>query len=188
MIRKICAIALCIVMSCALCVYAEEIVQDNPIVNEQAEAQQDMPPRGGRGFRGGPGGGMPFGERGEMPQPPEGMIPPDMADGGNIEPPAFDSGQTPPRNGVLPEVSDTDDTAENGTAEDGTAQNPDRAMGGMRGGMGANSPEAVESTAPLAETADEPQNVVEEYFTPIVSMILLAAAFVFVIFYKRRMY
>jgi len=81
--------------------------------------------------------------------------------------------------------------AENGTATEENT-NPDAIgrgegnMGGFRGEMPPGMTEQEQSTE--EKTENKILTFVKTYSTPIISVILLAFAFVFVIFYKKKTY
>ena len=110
-----------------------------------------------------------------------------------------------PQNGqedMQPPQETSGETGEVGNVEipqgEGTTQmRPEGGRGGGgRGGMppeqfGTDSATAADTTMTEAETSEESlsfMQILDEYQTPIISLLLLALAFVFVIFYKNKTY
>ena len=111
--------------------------------------------------------------RGERPMP-SGEMPP-MANGEIPETP-----RTPNENGEISQ-------GENNTTENWQRPNGNMEFGG-RGpfGRGFNENEMQNPTQEVG--LKEEVNFFEEYFTPILSVVLLVLAFIFVIFYKKKSY
>ena len=96
------------------------------------------------------------------------------------------SGEMPPMaNGEIPETPRTPN--ENNTPENWQRPNGNMEFGG-RGpfGRGFNENEMQNPTQEVG--LKEEVNFFEEYFTPILSVVLLVLAFIFVIFYKKKSY
>lgn len=158
--------------------FATEPVTDN---RGAPSSSQDMPMRErGQGRMGMP----PRGENGQFPQPPEGWDG-QPSEGFNGQRPQMPQGSNMPfedMNGQKP-LGDTSDSQEASQQQVGgnseVQQNPFMPAGGMNGQFPGNMQNGQ---------AAEPKSFVETYSTPIISMILLALAYVFVIFYKRKHY
>lgn len=157
-----------------------------------------------------PQGELQQGVRGNMGTPPsgdmQGRTPPTMPNG-KIPREGMNRGQkpsgevTPPQNTefgntekVSQSTSTVEESAENETSTDeqnnhNTEENPQfegRMPGGMQGGFPGN----MQSNSGQTQEA-EPMtfgSFVKTYSTPITSVILLALAFIFVIFYRRKNY
>ena len=170
MIKKILPIILCLILVFGISVSATNIQGDAPTENSQTTEEipnrQERPQGGGRGNMGIP------------PEMPNGEMPPKMNGQANTE--NQQTGQ--PSSGS---------NAENGTATEENT-NPDRIqrgegnMGGFRGEMPPGMTEQEQSTEEKAE--NKILTFVKTYSTPIISVVLLAFAFLFVIFYKRKSY
>ena len=175
------AIALCLIFGVSAMAENTSAVTDG----SAAGASQQIP-QGERGNMGMPPSGDMQGRtppnmpNGEMPQgeftPPEGFTPPQNA--GEFTPPANENGTT-----------ENQQTQENGEesnqTQGGNQQFGDQIPGGM-GGFSGN----MQSFNGQTQEA-EPMtfgSFVKKYSTPIISIILLALAFVFVIFYRRKNY
>ncbi len=174
MIKKIIPIILCLSLIFGIGAYAantDESGSDTAAVEQEMPAG-DMQGGGGRGGMGGGGrGGAPAdmqGGDGEMSTPPTDMqggemgTPPDDAQGADGET------ATPPDNGDM------------------------QGGGEMQGGMGGGMPDDAQN-ADMTETEESSSSMgilefIETYQTPIIAVILLIAAFIFVIFYKRKRY
>ena len=188
MIKKILPIILCLILVFGISVSATNTQGDTPAENSQATEEipnrQERPQGGGRGNMGMPPN-MPSGEA--PPELPEGMTPPEMPNG---EMPPQMNGQANSENQQTGQPS-SGSNAENTTATEGNA-NPDRIqrgegeMGGFRGEMPPGMTEQEQKTEEKAE--NKILTFVKTYSTPIISVVLLAFAFVFVIFYKRKSY
>ena len=161
MIKKILIYTLCFVLAFSLCTAAAETTSGTENTPTQHQ-QGDMPQRGG-----GMGGG-------QRPQGGPGgdsnMQPPDMTNDGSAQQP-----QAP--------ESNTQNDNEAQTDSENQANNPFGEENMPQGGFDRETPFQNETTAEETNT-----NVLKEYSTPIFSIILLAFAFVFVIFYKRKRY
>lgn len=170
MIKRITVIILCFVLMFSVCVSAAEDTGGSAGADMSAPSQ-----KGGLGMDGPEGMG---GGRGGMGAPPDGGEMPDGEPGGDMVPPES-----------APESPGDVDTAE-------STQSPDAGAGadgaGMRrGGPGGDMGGAMqaEQTGQSASGAvSSVLSFVREYTTSIVSLVLLAAAFVFVKLYKRRRY
>lgn len=132
---------------------------------------------------------MPWGDAmpsGEMPPAiPEGEMPPAIPESEMT--PSQDSGSAEFENGQQTQPSDSENIKD--TTTDTTNENSNRMQrGGMGGGMGGmqGNTQKTENT----ETASQSGilDFIKTYSTPITAVILLALAFVFVIFYKRKTY
>lgn len=169
MIKKIIPIILCLSLVFGIGAYAantDESGSDTAVV-EQEMPSGDMQGGGGRGGMGGGPGGGGGGERGGAPEDMQGGdgemgTPPDDAQGADGET------ATPPDNGDM------------------------QGGGEMQGGMGGGMPSDAQDSE-MTETEDSSSSTgilefIEAYQTPIIAFILLIAAFIFVIFYKRKRY
>ena len=153
---------------------------------------------------------QPQGVRGNMGTPPssdmQGRTPPTMPNG-KIPREGMNRGQKPSGEFTPPQNTDVEknenvpqstpaakETAENTTSTDeqnnhDTEENPQfegRMPGGMQGGIPGNMQNNNQQTKDA-----EPMTFwgfVKTYSTPIASVILLALAFIFVIFYRRKNY
>ena len=188
MIKKILLIILCLILVFGISVLAANTQSDTPTENNQTKEEmpnrQERPQGGGRGNMGMPPN-MPSGE--VPPELPEGMTPPEMPNG---EMPPQMNGQTNTENQQTGQPS-SGSNAENGTAtEENTnldrIQRGEGNMGGFRGEMPPGMTEQEQNTEEKAE--NKILTFVKTYSTPIISVVLLALAFVFVIFYKRKTY
>ena len=171
MIKKILPIILCLILVFGISVSATNTQGDTPTENNQTTEEmpnrQERPQGGGRGNM-----GMP-------PNMPNGEMPPQMNGQANAEN-QQQSGQT-----------GSGSNAENDTATEENT-NPDRIqrgegnMGGFRGEMPPGMTEQEQNTE--EKTENKILTFVKTYTTPIISVVLLAFAFLFVIFYKRKSY
>lgn len=162
MIKKILPIILCLILVLGISVSATNIQGEAPTENSQTTEEipnrQERPQGGGRGNMG---------------------MPPQMNGQANAEN-QQQSGQT-----------SSGSNAENDTATEENT-NPDRIqrgegnMGGFRGEMPPGMTEQEQNTE--EKTENKILTFVKTYTTPIISVVLLALAFVFVIFYKRKTY
>lgn len=164
---------------------------ENNQTTEEMPNRQERPQGGGRGNMGTP----PEMPSGEMPSDlPEGMAPPEMQsrenqDEGNVPPQS--NGQANAENQQQSGQSSSGSNAENTTATEGNT-NPNAIgrgegeMGGFRGEMPPGMTEQEQKTEEKAE--NKILIFVKTYSTPIISAVLLAFAFLFVIFYKRKSY
>ena len=189
MIKKILPIILCLILVFGISVSATNIQGDTPTENSQTTEEmpnrQERPQGGGRGNKGMP----PNMPSGEVPHElPEGMTPPEMPNG---EVPHQMNRQANTENQQQSGQSSSGSNAENGTAAEENT-NPDATqrgegnMGGFRGEMPSGMTEQEQSTE--EKTENKILTFVKTYSTPIISVILLAFAFVFVIFYKKKTY
>ena len=188
MIKKILPIILCLILVFGISVSATNTQGDTPAENSQATEEmperQERPQGGGRGNMGMPPN-MPSGEA--PPELPEGMTPPEMPNG---EMPPQMNGQANSENQQTGQPS-SGSNAENTTATEGNT-NPNATqrgkgnMGGFRGEMPPGMTEQEQKTEEKAE--NKILTFVKTYSTPIISVVLLAFAFLFVIFYKRKSY
>ncbi len=99
--------------------------------------------------------------------------------------------QERPQGGMLQERQRGDANAQDKQlgeqAESGGEFGGQRMQGGFHGGTSFGGEEAeINLSKDNRKTGF--LGFVKEYFTPIISLVLLAAAYVFVIFYKRKMY
>lgn len=177
MIKKILLCMLCFMFAFSAYVFAEDASAGAG--TENASAQEDAQPSNERG------GTM----RGQRPQ--DGTEAPQT--GENVQDGAAQPPQAPPGGG------DAADDVQEGAdgAQGGDAENAQPAFGGNRGGRpqdGAAPEWMDEGVQEQAEAAAESVSagtigsLLQEYATPVISVILLAFAFVFVIFYKRKSY
>ncbi len=194
MVKRITIITLCIILVLGISVWATDAAEDSAVESGQTIAE--TPPQGERPQWGGRGGMPPgmSGENGERPARPEGGMP------GDQMPPDFPEGMTPPEmpgNGNVPPQTDAqkqqvDGSNGNAGAIDGENGNTDN-MRPNRENWGVFPGEVPPSMAEQMETTAEKTDngfltFVKTYSTPIISFVLLAFAFVFVIFYKRKNY
>ena len=189
MIKKILPIILCLMLVFGISVSATNTQGDTPTENNQTTEEmpnrQERPQGGGRGNMGIP----PEMPNGEMPPKlPEGMTPPEMP---NDEMPPQINGQANAENQQQSGQSSSGSNAENATATEGNT-NPNAIgrgegeMGGFRGEIPPGMTEQEQKTEEKAE--NKILTFVKTYSTPIISVVLLAFAFLFVIFYKRKSY
>lgn len=97
---------------------------------------------------------------------------------------APDGAGAPPEGGAAPADGQ-------GGMPGGAGQPPGGRGGGQGGGRNGEMPAEAAMAAEesgAAETADAVLGFAKEYATPIISVLLLAAAFVFVVSYKRKRY
>jgi len=171
MIKKILPIILCLMLVFGISVSATNTQGDTPTENNQTTEEmpnrQERPQGGGRGNMG---------------------IPPEMP---NDEMPPQINGQANAENQQQSGQSSSGSNAENTTATEGNT-NPNAIgrgegeMGGFRGEMPPGMTEQEQKTEEKAE--NKILIFVKTYSTPIISVVLLAFAFLFVIFYKRKSY
>lgn len=195
MIKRIIPIILCLILVFSISVSATNTTEDT--IAENSQATEEFPQRQGRPQGGGRGnmGTPPEMPNGEMPPDlPEGMAPPEMQsrenqDEGNVSPQI--NGQANAENQQQSGQSSSGSNAENTTATEGNT-NPNAIgrgegeMGGFRGEMPPGMTEQEQKTEEKAE--NKILIFVKTYSTPIISVVLLAFAFLFVIFYKRKSY
>lgn len=168
MIRKILAVAVCVVMAFSVTVAAENSENANGDGGQEiAERQRREKPQGGNG-------------RGE--RPPEGEMP-QGAPGGEVE------NNTAPNNIQIQEDNSApkEPTAEN---DGNNSENGEFEERGMRHG---GIPEEMPNRAPSDMEQESEINsdwtaFAKTYSTPITALILLGLAFVFVKLYKRKRY
>lgn len=200
MIKKILAAALCVVMAFSLNVFAENAAEEVT----PTESQQQMPQQGERMGRGGRMGG-------QMGQQPGENTPPQMPDGTQMP----ENAQRP-ENAQMPEGAQAPEKPQAGTgvasenaapvgetptekdasaaadtkisAESETTNNTDNRAQGFRGGMQGGMNREDFGTMQQGAQSKTALDIVKENITPIISIILLIFAFVFVIFYKRKRY
>ena len=187
-------ISLCLIFSISVMAENTSAVTDGSAAGSPQQMSQGERTQGGRGNMGTPQSGAMQGRippnmpNGEMPQgeftPPKGFTPPQNA--GEFAPTESRKNNaeavTPPANENV--TTENQQTQENGTESN---QTPGRnqqfgGMGGFPGNMQSNSGQTQEA---------EPMtfgSFVKTYSTPITSVILLALAFIFVIFYRRKNY
>ena len=171
MIKRTIPIILCLILVFGISVSATNIQGDTPTENSQTTEEipnrQERPQGGGRGNM-----GMP-------PEMPNGEMPPQM------------NGQANAENQQQSGQSSSGSNAENTMGTEGNA-NPDATqrgkgnMGGFRGEMAPGMTEQEQKTE--EKTENKILIFVKTYSTPIISVVLLAFAFVFVIFYKKKTY
>ncbi len=194
-------------------VYAQETAEDavSNTEQQQAEAWKNMP--GGK--QGGFGGQRPNRENMQMPEGmafPEGMptfengefAPPEnpgnfdfQQPGGNLADDGQDSQEQVDKADDLEQKETQDNTnyKEQSSEQEGQ-DNRQNKFGGQRpmenwGNMQNNEHLDVESNAAVEQKAADTfnlKNVLNEYQTPIISVVLLLFAFVFVKLYKRKNY
>lgn len=217
MIKKIMPIALGLIIALSVCVSAEnttgEVTEDTQTTAEEMPQQGRGGGRMGGGQQGnrGPQGAdmqppeMPSGGENmpgnEPPAPPETT---NVDNAHNQENAASENvpPEIPAKTGAdNPDAAKSTEENTGETASENTENLPQNdgqkmpAFGGGRGEMmqGGAFPGMVEnSEISQEETKDEEKNDVltwlKTYQTPVFSMVLLALAFVFVIFYKRKRY
>lgn len=174
MLKKILPISLCL----ALILYigamaansAETENSDSFAASEEMPASEEIPMRGG-GRQGGGRGGM-----GDAPM--DGNMPTD---------------ETPPPRGGENSGTENPPPQDGENAAEGNTDATDKDSNHMPTGA-ADSMDGGRQESPQNVAADESEasngifNFIKAYSTPITSLILLALAFVFVIFYKRKTY
>ncbi len=189
MLKKVIPIVLMLCLLFSISVMAEN---ENPVSEETIpEVSQQMP----QGAEERPQGG-----RGNMGMPPsddmQGRTPPNMPSG-EMPSEGMNRGQRPSGNFTPPQNNDTNNNAEATTPQDGDTSaensqipNGNHQFGGqMPGGMGGfpgnmqNFNGQTQEEVPMTFLG-----FVKTYSTPITSVILLALAFVFVVFYRRKNY
>ena len=178
-------LSLCFLFSISAMAENEGTVSDN----NNSQAVQEMPMQGGEIPQGG--------QRGTPPQMPNGERPQGANRGSQMPQGEFAQSQNAETSNdevALPQNENNQDVNE---IPENNIQNPDDVSeqngqqnrqfpGDMQGGFHGNM---QNSNQPTQET--EPMtfgNFIKTYSTPITSVILLALAFVFVSFYKRRNY
>ncbi len=173
MVKKILIISLCLILAFSVVSFAEEVPQERQMPQGNMERQR---PQDGQRPDGGMGGGR--GGMGADMQPPEmteGEMPENMPSPRNPEEQQADNTQQ----------SQTDLTHEGQTQE--TEQNfPQRGQGMQGGFQGQMNGDMQQATA--QNQSKSFTDILKEYSTPVISVILLALAFLFVIFYKRKNY
>ena len=204
MLKKVIPIVvvLCLIFGISAMAENTNAVTDGTAAMESQQMPQGERQMGGRGNMGMPPNGdmqgrtppdMPGGEF----TPPEGFTPPD----GNFTPPQNFGEFTPPQNNEISSTSTTAPETDTGVAEE-KQENPDMGEdsaltteenspfgGQMPGGMGG-FPGNMQNFGGQTQE-DMPKGFlgfVKTYSTPIVSVILLGLAFIFVIFYRRKNY
>lgn len=183
MIKKILPVILCLCLVFGISAMAvnstDSTGTDTPAVTEEMPMPGGGGMRGGRGGRGGPQGES--AESREMPAMPDGGMPrgermaPD--NGGNTE------------NKNVQQTQPASEENVSGEATDTTNENTNRMQRGGMGGQGGMQG----NTQSISETSEAQSQggilgFVKTYSTPILSVILLILAFVFVAFYKRKSY
>lgn len=174
MIRKILAVAVCVVMAFSVTVAAENSENANGDGGQEiAERQRREKPQGGNG-------------RGE--RPPEGEMPQGVPDGAVENNAQYDR---EPQNNTIQTPEDNSAPKEPTAENDGNnSENGEFEERGMRhGGM----PEEMPNRAPSDMEQESEINsdwtaFAKTYSTPITALILLGLAFVFVKLYKRKRY
>lgn len=178
---------LCLLFSISVMAENENSISEEtvPEVSEQIPQDVEERPQGGRGNMGVP----PSGDR-------QGRTPPNMP-GGDIPPEGMNRGQKTSDNFTPPQSNDINNNDEATTSQDGDTSaensqmpNGNHQFGGqMPGGMWGfpgnmqNFNGQTHEEVPMTFLG-----FVKTYSTPITSVILLALAFVFVIFYRRKNY
>ncbi len=198
MLKKVIPIVLMLCLLFSISVMAEN---ENPISEENVpEVSQQIPQDAEE---------LPQGEESNTGMPPsgdmQGRTPPNMPNG-EMPPEGMNRGQRPQRNFTPPQnageftppqntdATNTEATApqtkSNESSENSQVPGGNHQFGGqMPGGMGGfpdnmqNFNEQTHEEVPMAFLG-----FVKTYSTPITSVILLALAFVFVIFYRRKNY
>lgn len=181
--------------------YAEN---ENPTPQAQGEATEGRMPEGERGrMGGGRPGGMPDMQNGERPTSPEnnGNMPnerpeetqknenqamPSENESGNAPENQPNQNQNSENNssGGEKEEKNPPEAFENENGGENSEENPEnKTFEGERGQFSENFGERRDM-----QTENEKKNFFEEYFTPVIAMVLLLGAFVFVRLYKRKSY
>ncbi len=188
--KKVISIVLALCLMFSISVMAEN---ENPVSEETVpEVSQQLPqgaeerPQGGRGNMGmPPSGEMPT--RGTPPNMPNGKMPPegmnrDQRPQGELAPPQNNDINN---NDEIATSQDGDTSTENPQVPGGNPQFGGQMPGGMGGFSGnmQNFNRQTQEEVPMTFLG-----FVKTYSTPITSVILLALAFVFVIFYRRKNY
>mgnify|MGYP003290343475 CR=1 FL=1 len=199
MLKKVIPIVILLCLIFSISVMAENEISTSeetvPEVLEQIPQGAEEQPQGDRGNKGTPpSGDMPDRTSPTMPNaktPREGMNRGQKPSGEVTPPKNTEFGNTEK---VSQSTSAVEESAENETSTDeqnnhNTEENPQfegRMPGGMQGGFPGN----MQSNSGQTQEA-EPMtfgSFVKTYSTPITSVILLALAFIFVIFYRRKNY
>lgn len=161
MIKKILSIILCCCLLFGINAFAENFGEEP----KEQQFSEEMQKHGGGNGR----------ERGERPsgnerrEPPEGEAPPEMPENMNDEmTPRGDFAPPGEENGDMFRNDKKTETEENSRKADRTDN-----MRSLNGNGGEEN---------------EIVDFLKEYSTPLLSMVLLVAAFVFVVFYKRKIY
>lgn len=164
---------LCLCLGFSIISFAEEMPSEIP-ADAPAQGERRMP----EGF---PGGEKTDGFTGKMPggnrTPPEGMEP--MTPPENFENQIAPAQQEQP--GTMPETSENSTGTPAPSAE---SQEENHMQNGFP--QGGGRPSFGEQDFSRGEA--EPKSFWEEYFTPLLSGVLLAGAFLFVLFYRRKHY
>ena len=188
-------ISLCLIFSISVMAENTSTVTDGSAAGASQQMSQGERTQGGRGNMGTPPSGAMQG--GTPPNMPNGEIPREGMNRGQKPSGEFTSPQNTDveKNENVPQSTPAaKETAENTTSTDeqnnhNTEENPQfegRMPGGMQGGFPGN----MQSNSGQTQEA-EPMtfgSFVKTYSTPITSVILLALAFIFVIFYRRKNY
>ena len=187
-------ISLCLIFSISVMAENTSAVTDGSAAGASQQMPQGERTQGGRGNMGTPPSGAMQGRtppnmpNGEIPQgeftPPEGFTPPQNA--GESAPPESSKNNT---EAVTPPANENVTTENKQIQENGTESNQTPGRNQQFGGMGG-FPGNMQNFNGQTQEA-EPMtfgSFVKTYSTPITSVILLALAFIFVIFYRRKNY
>lgn len=204
MIKKLIPfILLCLLFSAS--VYAEN---EGPAPRTQGEATEGRMPEGDRGrMGGGRPGGIPDMQNGERPTPPEGNENNENKPSESLGEPQKNENQALPfedENGNVPENQpnqnqNSENNSVGGEKEENEEKNPPKAFenenGGEKNDENSENNENERDRFPEnfgerrgMQTQNEKKSFFEEYFTPVIAMLLLLGAFVFVRLYKRKSY
>jgi len=178
------------------CVFAETVT-DEAAESTNAVEENALPQERG-GFGGGrPGSGMRGGQMGEGMQPPQ-MSNGEMPEGEGIQPPQMPQGDTAAEDTLMPNDraanKETTNADSSQTQIDSSAMaetEPDFGSGDMQGRFPERMPQQTDDETnqqKQSEKTNTAAGFLKEYSTPVTSIVLLALAFVFVKFYKRKTY
>ncbi len=199
MLKKVIPIVVSLCLIFGISVMAESTnTVNNETVNEVSEDVQnetaEVPQKANENTETSPSGDMQ--NRGNPPAMRSGEIPAKGANreqrpAGNFTPPQNAGANAAERASQNAEsgTENTENPADNPEANGQNAENP-QFGGRMPGGMQGGFPGGLENNNQQTEEA-EPMTFgrfVKTYSTPIISVILLAVAFIFVIFYRRKNY
>ena len=183
MFKKILLITVLICLVFSICASAENTIS---VTNETVPGASQQMPQGDRGnMRVPPNGEMPV--RGTPPNMPNGEMPAGGMNRNQTSPSNVPPTQNQNPTNSAPQQVPSDDSlpAENSQTPNGNQQFGGRMPGGMGGFPGniQNFGERNQEEVPAGF-----RGFVKTYSTPIISLILLGLAFIFVIFYKRKNY
>ncbi len=175
MIKKYLVYIICIM--CVLTLSVSVFAQPDTNTTADETAQEQMPMQGGMGGR---MGGRPGGMGGQMP---ENMTPPENGEG-------MQRPDDAPAMAENPQGDEQTATPREGDVSNGTEmQMPDKSnRGNMMPYNGSFGNENQNAITENEQNSRSIINFVKEYQTPVISVVLLLLAFVFVKFYKRKNY